>query len=167
MDLHRNYVTACTSLLNMRLQESYQQGDIKQGFRTYNVTLRENLNAAQTGKRSKASANTVIDVARSFGDMMSLFAAMLLRLLQHTQAASSANGETSELTVAQEGIRKAICQVLTELAEKNIAHLEATDIEIILNSLILTVPTSKDEPEESQRQKLSIVWMIQRFLKVM
>lgn len=114
------------------------------------MTLRENLNAAQTGKKSKANANSVIDVSRSFGDMVAMFAAMLLRLLQNTQSAS-ASGETSELTTAQEGIRKAICQILTRLAENNVAHLEATDVEIILNSLILTVPTSKDEPEESQR----------------
>ena len=131
------------------------------------MTLRENLNAARTGKKSKANANSVIDVARSFGDMVTLFAAMLLRLLQNTQLSSATGGETSELTTANEGIRKAICQVLTLLAEKNVAHLEATDVEIILNSLILTVPTSKDEPEESQRQKLSIVWIIQRFLQVM
>ena len=46
------------------------------------------------------------------------------------------------------------------IAEKNVAHLEATDAEIILNSLILTVPTAKDEPEESLRQRIAIVWLI-------
>ena len=83
MDLHQNYVISCTNLLKMRLNESQQQGDIKTGYRAYNVTLRETLNAAQTGnKRTKDKANSVIDVPRTFGDMVSMLAAMLLRLLQ-------------------------------------------------------------------------------------
>ena len=47
------------------------------------------------------------------------------------------------------------------------AHLEATDVEVILNSLILTIPTAKDEPEESHRQRNSIVSVFNRFLKFM
>ena len=90
----------------------------------------------------------MLDVPRTFGDVISMMAAMLLRLLQNVSA-STASGETSELTSAQEGIRKAISQVLCRIAESNVAHLEATDIEIILNSLVLTIPTGKDEPEES------------------
>ena len=87
---------------------------------------------------------------RTFGDMISMFSAMLLRLLQNTQGITT-GGETSELTNQQEGIRKAICQVMSIVAERNVAHVEATDPELILNSLVLTVPTAKEEPEESQR----------------
>ena len=103
---------------------------------------------------------------RTFGDMISMFAAMLLRLLQNVTA-STAGGETSELTNAQEGIRKAISQVLCRIAEQNVAHLEATDVEVMLNSLLLTIPTAKDEPEESQRHRLSCVWMLKRLVELM
>lgn len=91
---------------------------------------------------------------------------MLLRLLANVSS-SQAGGETSELTSAQEGIRKAICQVLCQISQKNVAHLEATDVEIILNSLILTIPTARDEPEESSRHRLSVVWTVQRFIEHM
>ena len=47
------------------------------------------------------------------------------------------------------------------------AHLEATDVEIIVNSLILTVPTARDEPEESARHRLSCVWSVQRLIELM
>ena len=43
MAVHGNYVQACAALLNMRLQESQQQGDIKTGYKQYNTQLRENL----------------------------------------------------------------------------------------------------------------------------
>ena len=101
----------------------------------------------------------MIDVPRTYEDMVAMFAAMLLRLLQNVQS-SSASGETNELTTAQEGIRKAIFQILYKIADKNVAHFEATDVEVLFNSLILTVPSAKDEPEESHRQRLSVVWLI-------
>ena len=47
------------------------------------------------------------------------------------------------------------------------AHLEATDIEVMLNSLVLTIPTGKDEPEESQRHRLSCVWSLKRLVELM
>ena len=70
----------------MRLQESQQQGDIKTSYRQYNVQLRENLNQNQT-KKSKANASSVIDVPRTFGDVVSMLSAILLRLLQNVSSA--------------------------------------------------------------------------------
>ena len=108
MDVHKNYVSACTCLLNMRLQESERQGDIKTSYKQYNVTLRESLNA-NSSKKSKQNTASVLDVPRTFSDMVSMFAAMLLRLLQNVSSVSNGNAETSELTNQQDGIRKAIC----------------------------------------------------------
>jgi len=56
---------------------------------------------------------------------------------------------------------------LCRLAELNVAQLEATDVEIILNSLVLSIPTAKDEPDESEKQRLSCVWTVQRLVELM
>jgi len=55
--------------------------------------------------------------------------------------------------------------LVANLAEQNPIHLEATDPELILNSLMLSLSAKKD-PEGSQQQEL-VLWIIANIIKHM
>ena len=151
---------SCFNLLNMRLQESQQQGDIKTDFKTYNQQQRDNMQPKQ-----RKSAASIIDVPRTLADMFSMLGAMLLRLVQG--AASQASTQSQGLAQSQINIRSSIAQLLCLLVSANVAHLEATDVEVLVNSLLLTIQNCKEEPLESQRQRLTCVWILGHCIQCM
>ena len=77
-EVQYQYVKSCYSLLNMRLQESEKQGDIRTDFRTWNQRQKDNMQPQQ----KKKQATSLIDVPRTLSDMFAMFGAMLLRLVQ-------------------------------------------------------------------------------------
>lgn len=157
----------------MRLQESTQQGDIQASFRTYNVTAREQaLQAAINSGKSKKSSQTqnIIDVPRSLPDMISMLGAMFLKILQQfqTEKSSSEQLENQQTLPDQQNLlRKAVAQIIVKLMNENREHLGATDVELLLNTLILTIIPSSASSIESKRQRIVIQWIMEEACDLM
>lgn len=88
----------------------------------------------------KKQTSTFLDVPRTLGDCVAMFCALMLQ-------PSSASG-----------VRQANAQVLSLLAEQNLTHLEATDVETILNSLMLTIPAKT--LGDSFQQREIVLWTL-------
>ncbi|CDW72650.1 heat repeat-containing protein 5b [Stylonychia lemnae] len=118
------FILTCYHLLNLRLQESQQQGDIKTTFRTYNQQQRDALSGPQKKKQSQ----NFYDVPRTLSDMISFLCAILVRI-QITAANIS----------SMDNLRYALSQVMGRLIENNRVHLEMVDTESVLNPLLLSL----------------------------
>jgi hypothetical protein len=100
----------------MRLSESKQSGDIRTGFRAYNQQQKDALAAAK-----KKPSGTLLEVPRTLSDAISMICAMMMQ-------------QSATLHVKQ-----GLAYFMATLIEKHPIHLEATDVELILNSLLLSV----------------------------
>ena len=65
---------------------------------------------------------------------------------------------------SQNLIRKAVSQVLVKLMSASVDHLGATDVELILNTLTLTVIPQSGE---SKRQRLIVQWIMEEVCSLM
>jgi len=92
-------------------------------------------------KKQRKSA-AILNVPRTVSDMLAMFGTMLI-------TASQAGQQNANFAPTASNMRSAISQVICLVASANVSHLEATDVEVLMNTLLLSIQNCKEDPLES------------------